>query len=291
MAITRKNIQEYAGAAGNNTYVYWGRWGSNATLSAFVAGTTGTVAQGASAGMGRFLSLRSMTWPTPELPNIPVPNEGGTTETVRGEATSSPTGALTYGVLDLDFLAASSNAKIYTVGAYDKVGASLTCQTLYPLFFVVNVPGYSRDSTKPGTGWLVHELLYVTAEPVSDENVTQGNALENIARLTYGHTTILPWGTTITSANTGYNQLWRFHPYFSENPIYYHTGVGDNVVTTFTLDIAPVSDDGDALIAWKNGTLQTYTTHYANSSVTVTPVVKPIANETWVFGVQHAPTC
>ena len=294
MTIVRKNIQEFAGAAGNNTYIYWGRWGSNATLSAFVAGTTGTVGAGTSAGMGRWVSMGAITWTIPELPSIAVPNEGGSTDIVRGQATDAPTGELTYGVMDLDVPAAATNALIQTVGAHDVVADSMVCKTFYPLHLVINVPGYSRDSTKPGTVWVVHEFLYTQMDIIADNNITQGNALENSARLTFNHTTILPWGTAITSALTGFNQAWRIMPYVSENPIYYHTYVGNNAVGTCTLDTAPVSNDGDALMAWKNGVLMTYGAgagNYTTVGTTVTFGTTPAALETWVFRVQHSPTC
>lgn len=288
MAITIQNINSEA--ASDVGDVFWGL-----TNAGVVEGTSGAIANGGDSGMGRFPAASDISPTIPSLPNAELDSDGGIDSAVKGQPNAVATAVITGGVIDQIIAAAASNLLVKTEGPHDYIGGSQICLTHNPMCFVINRQGSVRDSgaNYGQVGWEVTEIWNSLAEVKQFNQVGRGVQGQQIVELVLNHTGKTIWGETISATDFGVTRLWGLKPYWSQYPVHYHTFVGDGATTTFTLDLTPASEDGDALQGWADGVKETYTTDYTVVAATkiVTFVFAPLAGVKWVFKVQYLKSC
>jgi hypothetical protein len=275
-------------------FAYWALY--DTASPSYIAGTSGTLANAADSGMGRALGISEFTATVPDAPIIDIVGDNGLIGSMIANPVTGPNGTAAYGSFDQTFDTAATNRVIKTEGPHDISLSSNVCYQFDPIFLVVNSPGFSNVSGSQGeAGWIVEEYLYTFVQPTSVSSKSMNTAHSYTHRLIFNERGTTHYGETITEGNYGVTKAWKTDPYWSPNPIFYHTYVGDGGSSqTFTLDKIPVADDGNALQIWDNGSKLTHTTNYTVNTTTgvVTFVgTDPAAGQFAVCKVQYAADC
>lgn len=288
MAIDIQDIN--AESAADISDVWWGLLSGG-----YVEGTSGAIADGGDSGMGRFPGTSDITPTIPSLPNVLLDSDQGIDGAIKGQPDAAITAVMTGGVIDQIIAAAASNRLVKNEGPHDYVGGSLLCLALNPMCFVINRPGAVRDSgTNYGQlGWEVTEIWNSLADVKMFNQVGRGVQGQQIVELTINHVGKTIWGETISSSDFGLTRLWGLEPYWSENPVNYHTFKGDGSTVVLTLGETPAAEDADGLQAWADGVSKAYTTDYTVVAATkvITIGVAPSAGVRWVFKYLYDKSC
>lgn len=277
-------------AANGIQYGYW-----YVRNGAYPYGTTGTIANGASAGGGR-LNIKSVEVTEPAVERVyPAGNNGTLGVTFTNQPTELPTGNLTMEALDQTFVAKSNGLILDTWAGWDVLGFGPVCYTYSSMMFVLNSPAKSLETATLGeAGWLVTVLLNVENFATTMATMTTRAVQEWANALSFSRSSTLPWGTAFTNADnasTGFVGV----QFSSDYPVSAHTYVADGTATTFTLDLAPIAASANAVMIVKNGaaTPMAYTTDYTVNTTTkvVTLVAAGSAGDKYVVFYKHAATC
>lgn len=242
-------------------------------------GGAGGVANGGDSG-GFFLAgPQSADMTFPEMERVNVPGGDGRLGTFLFDSDTESGFTFESGVTDLDLAAASQGTKVHTIGDWSIGGIRPAFRTPVQMWWVINAQAKSQASGSLGAaGWHVliakFEISYLGPGGVSNKNPHASRYSAII-----DPSDIYPWGLAINETNNGTTSLDVFE-FFAENPVALHLYVGDSTngtdgTASFTVDYTPAGDDTtNKVLAWKNGTQMTKTTHY-----TVTPSTKTIALE------------
>lgn len=270
------------------TYTFWG-----ALSGTYLMGTTGTIANGAGAGMGRLKGVTEVNIPQSSINRINVPGDNGVTTQLTTQPTELPSGTISVNTIDQNFVAKANGSKIYADGDWDEVGDGMTCYSLADLGLVLNCPCNSAEAGSiDEAGWNVYEIYKVQVQapimaqmqsgqsPTFPNNVTTKRASANFA------------GRAFSVANDNTTAL-IVKQYWSDYPVTYYTFIGDNSTVTATLNELPPAATGTAVQYWLAGVKKTYTTDYTVVAATgvVTFVVAPGAAVKAVIKHKFLPTC
>ena len=289
MAITVKNINEYAGSDISDTW--WSTW-----IGSYLAGKLGSaIANGDDSGMGKLSGIANLALTIPDIPDVNLGGDAGVEGTVKGRPTATPTGVLTAEVSDQIFSAAISNLKVVAEGPDDIMIDTMVGLVFNPIMFVINKPGASREAGTYGQrGYNVRELFYGFVHDKDVEAIGRtvvGNISLSIA---FQHIDRTPYGEQILEAKFGSCKLFGFKTYWSQYPVTYHSYLGDGSDASFVLDVTPAFEDGEALQGWEAGVGIIYATDYAvvkaTKTVTFETGMGPAEGVMAVFKVKYLPT-
>jgi hypothetical protein len=274
--------------------VQFGYW--HVLNGAYPYGTTGAIANGASAGGGRILGIKSVEITEPAVERLfPTGNNGvlGTAFTL--QPNELPTGAMTMGGLDQTFVAKSNGLIIDTWAGWDVLGFGPQCYNFNQMMFVLNSPAKSVETATLGeSGWLVSVLLKVENFAATVTTMTERAVQEWANALTFSKSSTLPWGTPFTTADNN-STAFIGCQMSSDYPVAAHTFVADGVATTFTLDLTPAAASANAVMIVKNGatTPLAYTTDYTVNTTTkvVTLVAAGSAGDKYTVFYKHTVVC
>lgn len=268
----------------------------HATQTNYISGTNDALANGEDSGMGRVLGISEFAATTPAASSVPSLGDNGVLSAFMVNSTDAPSGNTVFGAFDQTFDAIAMDKTIKTEGPHDLTGSSSSCNVFVPIFIVINSPAYSQETGSIGeAGYEVQEYLYAFAQGTSVNTTSINSPHDYTHILTFNDRGVTPWGETITNANYGRTRLWKFDPYWSTHPVFYHPYVGTGgAAQTFTLDEIPYVDSAVGLQVWEAGTKLTHTTNYSVNTTTglVTFVgTDPAAAAMTVCKVLYTPTC
>ena len=270
------------------TYTFWG-----ALSGTYLMGTTGTIANGAGAGMGRLKGVSEVNIPQASVSRVTPQGDNAAITTFTVQPQELPSGTINLVVLNQDFSAKANGSKVYTDGDWDEVGDGQPCYNLADLGFVFNCPAASQDSGSiDEAGWNVYELYKVQVQsslmaqmqtgqsPTFPNNVTTKRSSANFA------------GRSFSVANDNATSF-IVKQYWSDYPVTYYTFIGDNSTTTFTLNELPPAANAASVQYWLAGVKKAYTTDYTVNASTglVTAVVAPGTAVKTVVKQKFLPTC
>jgi hypothetical protein len=279
-------------AANGIQYGYW-----YVLNGAYPYGTTGTIANNASAGGGR-IPIKSIEVTEPTVERLfPTGNNSTLGVAFTLQPNELPTGALTMGGLDQTFVAKSNDLVLDTWAGWDVLGFGPQCYSFSQMMFVLNSPAKSLETATLGeSGWLVTVLMKVENFATTMATMTERAVHEWANALTFSKSSTLPWGTPFTTADNNSTAFVGVQ-FSSDYPVSAHTYVSDGTTTpaVFTLDLTPVAASANAVMVVKNGatTPLAYTTDYTvNATTKVVSLVSPgAAGDKFVVFYKHTVTC
>ncbi len=264
---------------------------------AYPCGTTGTIANGASAGGGRMKGVKAVavTEPQPEIV-IPTGDNGGLGPFTL-QSNAATTGTMTLAGGNQTLIAKSNGLKVTSVGGWDILGFGPDCYTFSQMEFLFNSPAKSLESaTLNEAGWVNTFLSNVENFATTMPSITERAVMDWLNNLTLSSTSYLPWGTALVAATNGSSTFKGFQV-TSAQPLAMHTYVSDGTATTsaFTLDLTPYAASGASVVIWKNGasTPMAYTTDYTVNATTkaVSLVAAGSAGDKFVVLYEYVFTC
>lgn len=273
---------------GASTIMLWAKRSGN-----YPYGSTGTISNGADASMARYTGFANLALTVPDAPIEPIVADGGVIGQFLGTPLEVVSGALTARVLDMNFHAAAEGRLIYADGDHDAMIFSQTCNTYGGLALVINSKAKSQASGSTGeSGWYVTELFNVEIQtkPIGLDGTSF--AVKDVPYVLNFNTvdTELNGVSFATGTNYGVKKGFMRH-YWSENPVCYHTHVGDNSDTTLTLAYTPAANSAAKVKLWQDGTAKTYTTDFSVSGTAFTFVAAPGAGVKSVIRYEFTPSC
>lgn len=263
---------------------------------AYPYGTTGTIANGSSAGGGRITGLRSVEITEPAVERLfPSGNNGALGVTFTMQPNELPTGNMTMGGLDQTFVGKSNGVILDTWAGWDILGFGPQCYNFAQMMFILNSPAKSLETATLGeSGWLVTVLLKVENFATTMASMNERAVQEWANALTFSKSSTLPWGTpftTVDNASTAFIGV----QFSSDYPVAAHTYVSDGTETDFILDLTPVAASANAVMVVKNGatTPLAYTSGYTVDvpSKTVALAAAGAAGDKYVVIYKHTVTC
>lgn len=262
----------------------------------FIAGTDGSLASAEDSGMGRLLGFQNLANTVPQATNEPRLGDNGTIGAFTVNPATVPSGTSAFGSFDQVFVTSVTGRTIKTEGPHDLSLATLNCNEYKPVFVVVNSPATSDAAGSIGElGYQVEEYLLVTVDDNSVADKSTNTQHIYTASFNYSDRDTTPWGETIIDGDYGVTRAWKFDPYWSPNPVTFHTYVGDGgAAQTFTLDLTPAGEDANNLQIWEAGTKLIYTTNYtvvASTGVVTFVGTDPAAAAFAVAKYQFVPGC
>lgn len=228
--------------------------------SGYLMGTTGSIANGSDAGMGRLNGVESVNLNVPEARVVAIPGDNGLKGAMLIPSANAPEGAITTSIADLTFQSVAQSLTTRTLGNTVTQVLGPQCPTFKSLCLVVNSPALDQTAGNVGVpGWHSYIFLKDQVQPRGADNIQNGNAAQFPHRIVATYASTFPWGEAFPSS-TGYGTLtglildmgWSAYPWTG------HTFVGDNSTTTFTVDETPAGEDGNYTLAWQAGTLLVY---------------------------------
>ena len=286
------NLNKYnALGARSAHYAIW-----HATQANYISGTNSALGNGEDSGMDRVLGISDFSATTPAAGSVGVGGDNGNISSFMVTPADAPSGTTVFGAFDQTFDTVATDRTIKAEGPDDLSITSSSCNVYVPVFIVINSPAYSQTTGSLGeAGYQVQEFLYVFVQGLSVNTTSINTPHDYTHSLTFNDRGVTPWGETFTNGNYGRTRAWKFDPYWSTHPVFYHTYVGDGgAAQTFTLDEIPYVDSAVGLQVWEAGTKLTHTTNYSVSTTTglVTFVgTDPAAAAVAVCKVKYTATC
>ena len=269
-------------------YAFWSALSSGAPY-----GVTGTIANGGNAGMGRLRGVQDFNITEPVAETVYVPGDNGVSTSFKVQPTELPTGTLTTGVLDQTFASKSNGTVIYADGQWDEVSGVPACYSFADICLVLNSPATAQESGNlDESGWVVTEVYKIQNQASILAQMQSGAAVSFPNNMTLKRATSSLAGRSFSVANDGTTAL-AFKQYMSPYPVTYHAFVGDNSVTTVTLNETPVAASGDAVQLWQTNVKKTYTTDFSvvTSTRVLTFVSAPGTGVKNIIKYQFVPSC
>lgn len=269
-------------------YAFW------AALNGYYPyGTTGTIANGAGAGMGRMLGVQDANVTPPQAGNAYVPGDNGVVTVFKTQPTELPTGTLTVGVEDQVFNAKANGSKVYFEGDWDISYDLPLCYSFADLMFIFNSPGSSQEtSSKDEASWVVTIWVKVQVQAAimaQMQNATPWTFAHNI---TMKRASNAPWGQAMSVANHG-STAYGVIRFNSDYPVTMHTFIGGDSTTTVTLNETPAAASSAAVQLWQTNVKKVYTTDYTlvTSTKVVTFAAAPGTGVVNQFLYKFVPSC
>lgn len=242
-------------------------------------GGVGSVANGGDSGGFLLLGPQSADMTFPDMERVNVPGGDGRQGTFLFDSDTESGFAFESGATDLDLAAASQGTKVHAVGDWSIGGIRPGTRTPIQMWWVINSQAKSQASGTLGSAlWSVliakMQITYQGRGGISNKNPHTSRYSAVI-----DPSDAYPWGLALSTANNGATTLDVFE-FTAEHRVAMHVYVGDSTngtdgTTSFILDHTPAGDDTtNKVMAWKNGTAMTKTTHF-----TVTPSTRTIALE------------
>lgn len=262
-------------------------------------GGVGSVANGGDSGGFIMAGPKSVEMTFPELERVNVTGGNGRLSTFLFESQSESGFTFESGITDLALAAASQGTKIHTIGDWDISGIRPDMRTPIQMWWLINTHGKAQDSGYVGdAGW--HVLIAkLQISYLGPSGLSEINPHSSRYSAVIDPSDKFPWGQALSVSNNGATTFDVFE-FFAENPVALHVYIGDSTNGTdgtqeFTLDYTPAGDHSTNKVrAWKNGTLQTATTHYtvvpSTKTVEMTAGVRPLAGEELVVAYEYVTT-
>lgn len=279
------NVEQFA--VGVAEYFFWSQ-----KSGAYPYGATGTISAGGDAGMARHKGLASASLTFPEVPRTAILGDGGKIGEFIGQVTDVTNASVTFNSFDLDFDVALDGRAIYADGDHDAVIYSTNCASYADLCAVYNVRAQSLASGSLGEdAWAVFEIWNFEAAPnLPNLSGTSFDAQPVTYTMSLDEVDTELSGLTVSDTNYGVTQgTVKF--YWSENPVCFHTHVGNNSDDSLTLDYTPAAANGNKVLLWQDGVAQTYTTDYTVSGTTLTFDSAPGSNVVSVIKYEFLAGC
>lgn len=256
-------------------------------------GATGTLSNGSDAGMARHKGLASVNLSIPAAPREAILGDGGKLGEFLGAILEASEATVTFNVLDQNYEQAISGALIYADGDFDAQLLSTQCLSPRDMCAVINIKAKSFDAGSVGQDkWLVIEL-WDYQDRSNFLNEVSGSSyapVPNTHTLALDETTTEITGLAVNSTNYGVTQAVMKY-YWSENPVCFHTHVGNNSDTTLTLDYTPAANSANKVKLWQNGTAKTYTTDFSVSGTAFTFAAAPTNGMVSVIRYEFTDSC
>jgi hypothetical protein len=264
---------------------------------AYPYGTTGTIANGSSAGPGELAGVKSVavTEPPPDV-IIPTGNNGALGPFTLQSAAATQ-GVITNAGGDQTLTAKSNGLKVVSQGTWDIMGFGATCYTFAQLMFLFNSPAKSLEAaTLNEQGWV--NTIILNAENFSNglPQMTERAVMDWLNNLTLSASSTLPWGEALVAATHG-KSAFKGVQISSPQPLWEHTYISNGSSTTdaFVLDKTPYAANGSSVVIWKNGsaTPLAYTTDYTVNLTTraVSLVAAGTAGDKYVVWYEYVYDC
>jgi hypothetical protein len=237
-------------------------------------GTTGAIANGSSAGMGRLRGVDTLSIAEPEAPRVYATGDNGVITAFLLQPAELPGGALSLGVFDQTYNIKSNGMKIFTLENWDMSLGFPSCFTFADQMHIVNAPMNSQESTSlDEAGWAVTMIMKTQVHSKMTGQVATGAVTKAENTMNIKRAATLPWGVALSTATHG-STAASYIRFASPAPVKMHTFIGDNSTTTFTLDETPTAASAAAVALWQAGVLKTYASGAGNYEVnTSTKVV------------------
>lgn len=277
-------------AAVGSSYDWWGALDS----AGYLMGTTGTIANGADAGMGRLEGVNTASLVIPDPRIIAIPGDNKNKGTMLIESDSPVQGVLTTSIEDSTFVNKAQGTTPFTIGDASATILGPGCPLFANLTAIINSPAISFTSGSRGQkGYRAKLFLNIQVFPKSEESMENGNALAFSHPLVGTPVDTFWWGNSVLAADWVATSGLAIDLGFTTYPWTGHTFVGDASATSFTLDETPAAASAAKVVYWKAGVLKAYTTDYTlvPSTKTVTFAVAPAAANKNLFLYQYIPAC
>ena len=259
-------------------------------------GITGTIANGADAGMARARGFTSLEETVPAGAISTAVGDNGVIGGFRQGPVETPTASLGLIVFDHTIFAAMTGSTVYTDGEYDISWASQRCLSIPDCCLVLNGRAKSQDSgavNLPGWYTIIYPAVELFLEGLSHSGETPDATVYTFSVLLNDVDTT-PWGQTI-STNYGQTYGFKTRPIIADYPITIHTIVGDNTAVAFTVDETPAGETANKVGLWTAGTKISYTTAYtvvaATKTITYEAASKLTAGQVGIAVYQFTPSC
>lgn len=281
------NVEQFA--VGVAEYFLWAR-----KSGAYPYGATGSLANGSAAGLSRHKGFAAASLTFPQVPRTTILGDGGKLGEFLGKVVDPTAADVTFSVFDQNFDVALDGRSVYADGDHDAVIFTTACQDFAQLCAVYSVQAQSLASGSLNeNGWAIFEIWNFEAAPnLPNLSGTSFEAQNVTYQMSLKEADTELSGLTVSNANYGVTQgTVKF--YWSENPVCYHTLVGDGAVNTITLDYTPAADNANKVKAWNDGVAQTYTTDFSVSGTTLTieAGAVPAAGEVFVVRYEFTADC
>lgn len=269
-------------------YTFWA-----ALSGTYPMGTTGTLANGASAGMGRLRGVSDVNITMPVGETIYPPGDNGVVTAFKTLPTELPSGTMTLAVLDQLFAAKSNGAVVYADGDWDEIGDGQPCYNFNDICLVFNSPANAQESSNlDEAGWVVTEVYKIQNQASILAQMQTGAAVSFPNQITCKRATANLVGRAFSTVNDG-STSFVVKQYMSDYPVTYHTLVGDASVDEITLNETPAAATINAVQVWIAGVKKAYTTDYTVTTATklVSLVAAPGSGVKTVVKYKFVPTC
>lgn len=270
------------------TYSFW-----TALNGTYPYGTTGTIANGAGAGMGRLRGVSEVNIPQVAAGKINVAADNGALTQFTTQPQELPSGTINVVVLDQNFVAKANGVKVYADGDWDEVGDAPACYSFADLGFVFNCPANSQESGSiDEAGWNVYEFYKVQVQAPVIAQLQTGQNATFPNNVTTKRASAAFTGRAFSVSNDG-STAFVVKQYWSDYPVTYYTFIGDNSTTTATLNELPPAANAASVQMWTAGVKKVYTTDYTLVAATgvVTFAAAPAAAAKVVLKQKFIPTC
>jgi hypothetical protein len=276
------NVDQFNSAGLERVY-----WAVNSSAG-YPYGVTGSIANGADAGMGRIIGAQNFNLPLQPPRQVSIPGDDSVQAIYFFQPETLPNGDMVLGNIDLNLWAKSQGIKNYTDGDWDAVVGQPDSPTFSQLTLITNSQAKSAASGSVGNaGWFVKVYPRVQLVPIGDQGQTAAGATNFTHQMIANVTDKLPWGTSFSVANNGTTR-GASYMFYSENRVSLHTHVADASDVAFTLSYTPAAATANKIKVYRNGTLLTITTDWTVSGSTVTLQAAGSAGDVVVCRYEHS---
>lgn len=235
-------------------------------------GTTGAIANGGDAGMGRLEGISNGTLTIPPSRNINRPGDNANKGTIKIASDAVPEGELTTVIYDPDFNAVTKGLLVNTINGRDYVLNGVPCPSYASVSLVFNSPA---QNTTPGDvgepGWQVMIYHNVQVDGTGATAIQTGTGIDYAHGITASYANKTPYNRALTLVADGATSALQTGPIFSDYPMTQHTFIADGTEDEIVLNETPAAADATTVEVRRNGTLLAYTTDY-----TVTPATRTV---------------
>lgn len=223
--------------------------------SGYPMGSTGTIANGASRGMGVPTMIKSAAgqYPAPRAVNVTGSNGR---KRLKFVFTAAELGEfdMQFGAFDMNFYTRATGTKIRTLGDWQVIGMQTdAAPATVQMMLLFNIDAEEAGvSTFGRQAWynLFIPLCNVYLQGASHQEAAEGGFTYRVSPVQAG---VLPWGEALSTGTDGYTAAAGFG-ITSKNPLTLDTFISDGATPTFTLNYRPAEDQtGNAAFVYRNG--------------------------------------
>lgn len=219
-------------------------------------GSTGTISNGASRGMGVPTMIKSASGQFPAPRTVNVTGSNGR-KRLKFVFTAADLGEfdMQFGAFDLNFYARSNGVKIQTIGDWEMVPLqSDVAPASVQVALLFNIDAQEASQGQFGRkAWynLFVPLCNVYLQGAAHSEAAEGGFTYRVSPVQSGST---PWGVALTSVTNGATAAAAFGM-TSKNPLTMDTFISDGSTPNFTLNYRPAESipDGNSAFLFRNG--------------------------------------